>query len=295
MRAALRLAAAGGLAALAACASPSEQATQAYADLTRLAEAVGAMRRERAPEDAPYSNADLARNFERIVFFSEFTLKDGRLAAEERESPLLKWERPVRWRLAGDAVAPQDGRLMEALGRRLAAVTGLDIAPAAPAEPNNLLVLVLGREARREAAEFLETLGGRGGLGLIQRLRDDDWSIPCAATLGAEPGRGVTQGVILVKAETAGLLRESCFHEEFAQVLGPGNDYGGARPSVFNDDGEFALLTEHDELILRALYDPRLESGMTRAEAMPLVRRILDELRPEKFGDGALASPAAPL
>lgn len=283
------------LLSLAACASPSERAERAYADLTRLAEAVGAMRTDRAPDDAPFSNADLARNFERIVFFSEFTLRDGRLAAEERESPLLKWERPVRWRLAGDAVTTQDRRVMRTLGARLGEVTGLDIRSALPGERDNLLVLVLGREARREAADYLEALGGRGGLGLIQRLRDDDWSIPCAATLGAEPGRGVTQGVILVKAEAAGLLRESCFHEEFAQVLGPGNDYSGARPSVFNDDGEFALLTEHDELILRALYDPRLESGMTRAEAMPTVRRILGELRPEDSGRRPLATRAPPL
>jgi hypothetical protein len=47
------------------------------------------------------------------------------------------------------------------------------------------------------------------------------------------------------------------------------------RPSIFNDDGEFALLTEHDEHLLRILYDPRLKPGMTAEEAMPLVRRIV--------------------
>jgi Protein of unknown function (DUF2927) len=89
------------------------------------------------------------------------------------------------------------------------------------------------------------------------------------------------QALILVKAETSGLLRESCAHEEFAQALGPGNDSDAARPSIFNDDGEFALLTEHDALILRVLYDSRLRSGMRRAEAMPIARRIIAELRPE--------------
>ena len=91
-------------------------------------------------------------------------------------------------------------------------------------------------------------------------------------------GAAITQAIILIKAETAGILRESCAHEEFAQALGPGNDFDGARPSIFNDDQEFALLTAHDEMILRVLYDPRLRPGMTRAEGMPIARAIITGL-----------------
>ena len=32
--------------------------------------------------------------------------------------------------------------------------------------------------------------------------------------------------------------------------------------------------------MFRVLYDPRLEPGMVQAQAMPIVRRILDEIRP---------------
>ena len=38
--------------------------------------------------------------------------------------------------------------------------------------------------------------------------------------------------------------------------------------------------TELDWLMLKILYDPRLKNGMTRAEAGPIVREILSELRP---------------
>jgi Protein of unknown function (DUF2927) len=53
----------------------------------------------------------------------------------------------------------------------------------------------------------------------------------------------------------------------------------GARSSIFNDDEEFALLTDHDELLLRILYSPDLRPGMTPEEARPIVfslaRRLL--------------------
>ena len=58
------------------------------------------------------------------------------------------------------------------------------------------------------------------------------------------------------------------------------HDDAQARPSIINDDQEFALLTRHDEYLLRILYDPRLEYGMTAAEGMPVVRRIVEEIGP---------------
>jgi hypothetical protein len=52
-----------------------------------------------------------------------------------------------------------------------------------------------------------------------------------------------TRAVAVVRAEHPDLLRQSCIHEEIAQGLGLPNDSPAARPSIFNDDEEFALLT----------------------------------------------------
>ena len=60
--------------------------------------------------------------------------------------------------------------------------------------------------------------------------------------------------------------------------MGLANDSPQARPSIFNDDEEFGLLTSHDELLLRMLYDPRFEAGMSAAEAAPIAREIATEL-----------------
>ena len=74
------------------------------------------------------------------------------------------------------------------------------------------------------------------------------------------------------------LLRLSCIHEEIAQGLGLSNDSPAARPSVFNDDEEFGLLTTHDEFLLRILYDPRMRPGMNEIEAREQAELIASEL-----------------
>jgi hypothetical protein len=73
-------------------------------------------------------------------------------------------------------------------------------------------------------------------------------------------------------------MRRACLHEEIAQGLGLINDSPQARPSIFNDNSEFALLTRQDELLLRLLYDPRLKPGMSLAEAKPIIETIAAEL-----------------
>jgi hypothetical protein len=73
-------------------------------------------------------------------------------------------------------------------------------------------------------------------------------------------------------------LRLSCLHEEIAQGLGLPNDSPRARPSIFNDDEEFALLTGMDEDMLRLLYNPALKPGMTEEEVRPILRELTAQL-----------------
>ena len=47
-------------------------------------------------------------------------------------------------------------------------------------------------------------------------------------------------------------------HRYFAQALGLPNDSPTVRPTIFNDDEEFALLTVQDEMMLKILYNPAL-------------------------------------
>jgi hypothetical protein len=84
--------------------------------------------------------------------------------------------------------------------------------------------------------------------------------------------------VAVIPSEHPDLMRLACIHEELAQSLGLPNDSKAARPSIFNDDQEFALLTRQDELMLQILYSPALSPGMTGAEARPIVETLANNL-----------------
>ena len=91
-------------------------------------------------------------------------------------------------------------------------------------------------------------------------------------------GSTYTKAFAVIRAEHPDLMRLSCLHEEITQGLGLANDSPSARPSIFNDDEEFALLTPMDELMLKMLYNPLLTPGMTEAEARPIVDSLATAL-----------------
>ena len=258
-----------------------------YAAGAKLDLAIGRMRSEIDPEDAPYDAIKLARHFDMVVFEQEQQLIElGRTTPDAIER-VSKWRLPVRYRLVGDDVRPEDHEIMRRLAQRLSKATGLSISPVAPHETTNMTIMVLTPEARTDLMENYAD-DKRFNDGMLS-----DWtkrlSIPCAGTIFSRSrdeddnsfGGEITGAFLFIKAETEGLYRESCFHEEVAQAFGLTNDHPEVRPSIFNDDNEFALLTEHDEMLLRILYDPRIKAGMSRAEAAPLARQIAVELRPD--------------
>ncbi len=270
-------------AALAGCTTSTVETR--YQALTDFYERTGRMRTETAPRDAPFDNEDLVRNFESIAFHTEFARSDE-LTAERTPTKLLKWEGEVRWQLEGDGATKADAESYRRLTARLEGLTGLEFVETD--ENPHVFILIAGDELREV---FIETLRERDVLDRMRLI--EEWSrndvYPCVGQIG-HAGEGEDrrqQAMIVIKAETRGLLRESCIHEELVQALGLLNDDERARPSIFNDDQEFALLTTHDEYLLRILYDPRLEPGMTAQEGMPIVRRIVEEIGPgEGDGDG---------
>ena len=88
----------------------------------------------------------------------------------------------------------------------------------------------------------------------------------------------IVSALVIIRNELPKLLRKACFHEEMAQSLGLSNDSHLARPSIFNDDDEFATLTEFDEILLKILYDERLKTGMTLRSSSEILRTIANEI-----------------
>jgi hypothetical protein len=101
----------------------------------------------------------------------------------------------------------------------------------------------------------------------------------CVALAIGDPehkGR-IVAGAIAIGVDIPESQSRHCILEELVQVLGLPNDACHYRPSLFCEHDRVFELTGPDAILLRTLYDERLEVGMIRAEAMPIVRRIIAE------------------
>lgn len=273
-----------GMLLLAGCASnPGFPDSDYWRVQAALLQDNGLLRFERAPADAPFNNADIAEAFRRIMFYDEYALEDGRFVERQVPRLLEKFEGPVTVSLQGNAIRPTDRRQLGTMLARLRRATGLQITETPELDEASVIVSMLDAVGRRGLADALSTKPTWQGV--ADELRGDLGGAVCVAySLTNDTDAGGLRYLIVIPDELRGLMRQSCIEEEIGQAFGPSADWDGARPSVFNDDEEFALLTEHDEWLLRILYDARLRPGMTEAEGMPIARRILAELRPDGAG-----------
>ena len=250
---------------------------QLEADLRRR----GLMRTDGGGPDTPYGARDLARNFERIVFFDEYAPGGGlRPSRQDAPGALRKWTDPVRVSVAFGANVPAtqrraDRREVARYVGRLARVTGHPITMSDDAP--NLHVLIMTQDDLPEMMRRIRQIEPQLDTETRQMIRTLPRSIHCFVAAFSDNGNehAYTSAIAVIRAEHPPLTRQACIHEEIAQGLGLANDSPRARPSIFNDDDEFALLTSHDEELLRLLYDPALSPGMSVDAARPIIRRLL--------------------
>ncbi len=256
-----------------------------YAAAEAEIRAGGGMRTDYAPADAPFTKADLARDFMRIALFDEYQTVNGSYVAGESPSNLRRFDRPVRVRVVnGDSTGPADGQFnasaVAQYTARLARITGQDIRMAGLGERANMVVFFLSREEQPRMARQLGRYVSAPPREVEDAFANSPLDLLCAAfSLSSErTPDSYRSSVILVKSEHSTAQRNACVQEEMAQALGLTNDSPAARPSIFNDDEEFAALTLHDELLLEILYDSRLHSGMRPEEVRRLLPAIIDDI-----------------
>lgn len=244
--------------------------------------AQGLLRRDGGGPDTPYDADRLARTFLQLAFYEEYAPDGGVLVAQETRSRLHRWEDPVRIETRfGATVSPaqrtRDGNDVAAFARRLGRAANHPVSTTGSG--GNFVVYVVNEAERRALGPDLTALAPTIQPAALRSVLELPRSSYCVvfAVDSANSGR-YTRAVAIVRAEHPDLLRLSCIHEEVAQGLGLANDSPMARPSIFNDDEEFALLTTMDEQLLRILYDPRLTPGMALEEARPVVATIAREI-----------------
>lgn len=239
----------------------------------------GLLRTDGGGPDTPWGPRELAETFVRIALYDEYVSMGGRLIAQETPSRLRRWQGPVRIDLRFGPSVPEtqkarDRAAVGALAVRLGRATGLSVR-VTDAQPN-YWVYVVSEDERpalgREWAALFPGLDPRE----LDAATDMGLSTFCMVLAISDGSSPVYSGALaVVRSELPDLLRLSCLHEEIAQGLGLANDWPRARPSIFNDDEEFATLTTMDEQLLRMLYDPRLKPGMREPEARAVLGPVV--------------------
>ncbi len=245
--------------------------------------AQGLLRTDSGETDAPFTARDLVRNFLKIAFYEEYVDTGGTLVARESASRMHRWAEPVTLSVEFGASVSHENKAQDAaeVARyvyRLSRASGHPIRQV-PKGKGNFRVFILGEDERRAFGPVLQRIVPNISKTALNTVVNLPRSTYCLAFAIDPEGDGTySQAIAVIRAEHPDLLRTSCIQEELAQGLGLSNDYALARPSIFNDDEEFGLLTRHDELLLHMLYDRRLRPGMDEAEARPIVEQIAAEL-----------------
>lgn len=248
----------------------------------------GLLRTDGGGPDTPFDADDLLRNFIKIAFYDEYQPGAG-TAVRNTGTPgrLSRWTVPVRIGTEFGASVPaaqrdRDRAAIDGYARRLGRIARHPVSVVR--EGANFHVFVVGEDDRGFFLKRLRQIAPgmrQSELDMFASLPKSIYCLVVAFSTGANP-HAYTQAVALIRAEHPDLVRLSCIHEEIAQGFGLANDSPYARPSIFNDDDEFALLTSQDELLLKMLYDPRLKPGMTLEQAEPVARAIARELLGEE-------------
>ena len=238
----------------------------------------GLLRGDGGGPDTPFTDTILARNFVRIALFNEYRDDSDFTRPQATVSKLRRWTQPIRMSVEFGQTVPLEQRAQDvaSVSAYAARLSRLSDVPITLTDDNpNFRVLFLGEDDRRaygdRLRELIPTISDATVRTFVNLPRDQ----LCVVIGTFAPGRSsYTKAIAMIRAEHPNLMRSACIHEELAQGMGLANDSPDARPSIFNDDEEFALLTGHDELLLRMLYDPRLQTGMDPATAAPIARRI---------------------
>ncbi len=229
-------------------------------------------------DDLPFDAEILARNFLKIALYEEHSMS----GLGKTPVPLTRWANPIRIKLHfGDSV-PQprqdaDRARISSYLARLSRLTSLPISLVK--DDANFFISIASAEERRSLGPMIRTALPQAKPSQLAWITNLDPRTYCLVmTQSKAENSSYERAFAFIPAEHPDLMRLACIHEEIAQALGLPNDEGTARPSIFNDGEEFALLTKQDEMMLRILYHPSLSNGMTEAELRSIVLTLARQL-----------------
>ena len=208
----------------------------------------------------------LVDKFELSVFRSDYRGPDFL-----PNSKISKWTSPIHVRLNGEESERLKGHVAGTLVE-LSRLTDLPMRMVQESDGATANV-----DLFVEYLENIESLYRAQWLGPYMET-NRKWGL-CSGTAATNKEKEIFYSIIIFRKRLSDLMKRGCVIEEFTQSLGLYADSEIIETSVMNEKVRFTdFLPLNDKIMVRTLYDARLKPGMTRAEAMPIVRQIIPEL-----------------
>ena len=190
-----------------------------------------------------------------ITYFNEVCL-DAEFVHGGNATLLQKWAEPIRYQINGDPTQ-EDLAVVESFARWLNTIQGFPgIYESQDPLEVNLQIYFCSQE------EMVERMG--------QQYSGMDGGV----TFWYSDNR-IYDATICIRSDMDQYLRNSVILEEIYNGLGPVQDTA-LRPDsiIYSEFSEPQQLTDIDELLLKLLYDPRLDYGMDAQQCEEVIRRL---------------------
>ena len=254
-----------------------------YSRLEERKISLGLLRQDGGGADTPFDVDDIVEAFEQLAFYNEYDIDKNKLLPNSNAVSLAKWKSNTNISVlfGGSVDKKQKDKDLQEINELLSNLSKITNQKIKVSQQNVNMYVVVANQ--KEIKDLIDEIG-------LQRPEFDPKRIPiitqlpkdihCMAmtSMSSEPNSAISSALVIIRNELPDIMRRACIHEEIAQSLGLTNDSHFARPSIFNDDDEFATLTKFDEILLQILYDHRLNSGISKKEASQLVRQIANEI-----------------
>lgn len=250
------------------------------------------------------TNAEIHRAFMAVAFGggemdgSAFGLERGPGERRYTGDTLVKLPPDVEVAMLGFArpIPFEAQQMMADAQRQISAETGVRFHAVEERNPGRFTLVHFFPEDRAHAAEIAESFRRQAALAEGSRARGwrnlahimDTFAasdVNCTAFPSFSEDRRPSSILIVIKTGPGN--RVDCLYEELVQSMGLFRDDDSLVGTLFTNSFKYYRRpTRLDWLMLKVLYDQRLQHGMTRAEAGPVVQRILAELRPHGEAPG---------
>jgi hypothetical protein len=231
------------------------------------------------PDSAENPEITKRRAVERTAF-SDDEIKDGffktalgaELQFDHTDKRIRKFDEPVRIHVVNRTGQDRLADISRVVGDIKVHVDHLDLAMTDDREEANVTVILVRH------ADFAATVRSRYGAAKAKQIARA-LQPECLSGIGVDKDFHIRRAEVLLPVDDGDFTLYDCAYEELLQVLGVVNDDKSVPWTMFNDDVQMGFFDVYDQHLVNILYDPRVRSGMTKAEVDQVIPEVLPTVR----------------